>query len=166
MCRKKKKVARYALDHKMVQPPSGEQRVAAAPPRYAVEASMPKQWRCTMPSRGYRKGISDTKRSRPEIIKARTAKETKDALHAEADSRSITFSEMVDLILNAHASGTRLAAPQTRGINSAALRELARLGNNLNQIARQAHLMRLSLIERETLTLLSTINETARRISA
>lgn len=119
-----------------------------------------------MPSRGYRKGVSDAKRARPEVIKARTASATKQALHAEADSRSITLSEMVDLVLDAHAAGTRLAAPQARGVNSAALRELARLGNNLNQIARQAHLMRLSLLEQETLALLSAINDTARRISA
>jgi hypothetical protein len=119
-----------------------------------------------MPSRGYRKGISDTKRARPEVIKARTASTTKAALHAEADSRSITFSEMVDLVLDAHASGQRLAAPQARGVNSAALRELARVGNNLNQIARQAHVMRLHLLEQQTLAALAAINDTARRITA
>lgn len=117
-----------------------------------------------MPSRGYRKGLSDSKRARPEVIKARTASTTKAALHAEADSRNITFSEMVDLVLDAHASGQRLAAPQARGVNSAALRELARVGNNLNQIARQAHLMRLPLLEHETRAALAVLNEAARRL--
>lgn len=118
-----------------------------------------------MPSRGYRKGVSDAKRARPEVIKARTATQTKAALHAEADSRAITLSEMIDLVLDAHASGARLAAPQARGVNSAALRDLARLGNNLNQIARQAHLMRLPLLEQKAFAVLAEINETARRIA-
>jgi antitoxin component of RelBE/YafQ-DinJ toxin-antitoxin module len=110
--------------------------------------------------------VSDKKRARPEVIKARTATNTKHALHAEADSRNITFSEMVDLVLEAHASHRRLAAPQARGVNSAALQELARLGNNLNQLARQAHLMRLPLLEREVRAVLTSINETARRLAA
>ncbi len=119
-----------------------------------------------MPSRGYRKGVSDRKRARPEVIKARTASNTKAALRAEADSRNITFSEMVDLVLDAHATNQRLTVPQARGVNAVALRELARVGNNLNQIARQAHLMRLALLEQETLAALAAVNDTARRIAA
>lgn len=118
-----------------------------------------------MPTRGYRKGISDGKRARPEVIKARTGTDTKVALYAEADSRSLTFSELVDRVLSAHTTGQRVELPHPKGVNSGALRELCRQGNNLNQIARQAHVMRLHMLEAEALATMKAINDAARRLA-
>ncbi|MEQ1729677.1 MAG: MobC family plasmid mobilization relaxosome protein [Vicinamibacterales bacterium] len=114
-----------------------------------------------MPSRGYRKGISDAKQPRPHVIKSRTATATYEALHAESADRSMTFSSLVSEILEAHAAGRRPALPHARGPSAAALRELARLGNNLNQIAHQAHLSRLHLLDTDARACIAALNDLA-----
>src|SRR5262249_49928543 len=117
-------------------------------------------------TRGYRKGISDNKTPRPHVMKTRTSTPTREKLLAESDQRSVTLSNLVAAILDAHVGGTRPELPHAKGVDRGALRELCRQGNNLNQIARQAHLMRLHLLEREALNVIATINETARRLVA
>ncbi len=118
-----------------------------------------------MPSRGYRKGISDTKRARPHTIKSRTASATYHALHAEADQRSMTLSALIDTILDAHARRQPPELPHPRGLTTAALRELARHGNNLNQIAYQANVFHLPHIQRQAVETIAAVNEAARRLT-
>jgi hypothetical protein len=120
----------------------------------------------SVPTRSYRKGISDNKTPRPHVMKTRTSTPTCDKLRAESDQRSIKLSNLIATILDAHVAGTRPELPHAKGANGAALRELCRQGNNLNQIARQAHLMRLHLLEKKAIEVLGTINETARRLVA
>lgn len=117
-----------------------------------------------MPRRGYRKGQSDRKEPRPHVIKSRASAGAYRALRAEADSRSMTFSALVAEILAAHARGTRLELPHVRGPSTAALRELARVGNNLNQIAHEAHLLRLHLLEAEARSCIAALNAAAQRL--
>ena len=99
-----------------------------------------------MPSRGYRKGISDAKEPRPHVLKTRTGNATRQALDAECDARSLTLSALIATILDAHVAGARPELPHAR-MSSAAVRELCRLGNNLNQLAHVANLMHLHLVE-------------------
>ncbi len=119
-----------------------------------------------MPSRGYRKGVSDTKQARPHVMKTRTSTSTREKLRAESDQRSVTLSTLMAAVLDAHVTGRRPELPQLRGINAEALRELCRQGNNLNQIARQAHLMRLHLLKDRALQVLDSIDAAARRLTA
>ena len=118
-----------------------------------------------MPSRGYRKGISDDRQPRPHVIKSRVTATTYAALHAEARARSMTFSALVARVLHAHASGQRPELPHPRGAVAEALRELARVGNNVNQIAQQANMMRLHLLVQKAAEALDAVTGAARRLA-
>ncbi|HRD74670.1 MAG TPA: plasmid mobilization relaxosome protein MobC [Hyphomicrobiaceae bacterium] len=67
-------------------------------------------------------------------------------------------------ILDAFAAGHRPELPQARGPSSAALRELTRIGNNLNQIAHRANLMRLRLIQADARKALAAVLAAVRRL--
>ncbi len=117
-----------------------------------------------MPSRGYRKGVSDDKCPRPHVVKSRLTADAYQVLVAEADDRAMTFSSLIAHIVAAHVTGQRNDLPHRRGVDSAALRELCRIGNNLNQIAHQANLMNLPLIEEKAIATLTAVHEAARRL--
>ena len=119
-----------------------------------------------MPRRGYRKGISDRKEPRPHSVKSRISLATYLELHREAESRSMTFSSLLANILDAHATGERLRLPRQTGIATAGLRELCRIGNNLNQIAQKANLMRLHLVEADARKCLAAVRSAIDRLSA
>lgn len=59
----------------------------------------------------------------------------------------MTLSALIASILDAHAGKHCLELSHSRGPSAAAIRELARIGNNLNQIAHAANLMKLHLLE-------------------
>ena len=131
----------------------------------APRLALPKKARA-MPTRGYRKGVSDGKQPRPHVMKMRASTPTHGKILAESDQRSITISALMAEILDAHVNNRRPELPHPRGTTAEALRELCRQGNNLNQIARQANLMRLHLLEQRTLQVLDTINDTARKLTS
>ncbi|MEQ1715213.1 MAG: plasmid mobilization relaxosome protein MobC, partial [Hyphomicrobium sp.] len=83
-----------------------------------------------------------------------------DALHAalidEAAARTLTLSKLANAILAAHVDGQRAALPQ-RNTNAAAIRELARIGNNLNQLAKQANNALVPLSEVELRSTLAAV---------
>ncbi len=111
-----------------------------------------------MPRRGYRKGQSDSKEPRPHVIKSRATDRTFWALHDEAASRSMTFSALVAEILDAYRDKRREQLPTPRAAQKGALLVLERLANNVNQIARQANLMRLHLVEADARRLLARLH--------
>ncbi|MCC0007733.1 MAG: plasmid mobilization relaxosome protein MobC [Hyphomicrobiaceae bacterium] len=78
----------------------------------------------------------------------------------------MTFSALVADVLDAHVAGTRLQAPHPRGQDAATLRELARIGNNVNQIAREAHLMNLPLIVAKAAQTLDALHAAVDRIGS
>jgi Bacterial mobilisation protein (MobC) len=92
-----------------------------------------------MPSRGYRKGVADDKTPLTRKLYARVSEPESDAVNRDADARSITVSKVIRGLIKAHYSHQRLALPHPRAINAEALRQLDRLGNNLNQLAKQAN---------------------------
>lgn len=117
-----------------------------------------------MPTRGYRKGISDSKTAAPRRIYTRLPAAIHDALVVDSTSRNRPASEIIRAVLVAHYSGTRLELPQARGPSSAAIRELARIGNNLNQLAHQANLVRLPLIQAQASAALKAVLDAVARL--
>lgn len=110
-----------------------------------------------MPRRGYRKGISDAKVPLGRRIHTRLPEPIHASLISDAASRSLDAAKILRALATAHYAGQRLELPQPRGPSAAALRELARIGNNLNQIAHRANLMRLPLIEAEARKVLAAV---------
>lgn len=117
----------------------------------------------TVPSKGYRKGISDTKVPLPRQVYFRTTDAAYEALLEESSIRSIPVSELTRIVVESHLRRQRAELPH-RQENAAALRELCRLGNNINQIAKQANLMNLHLIEGESRRALAAVMEAVRRL--
>ncbi len=119
-----------------------------------------------MPTRGYRKGVSDGKAPLPRQIYTRLTVAEYEALAAEADDRSMTVSKMIRAILAAHIAKRPADLPHPRGLTSAAIRELDRLGNNLNQIAHIANMMRLHLVAAEARACIAAAHTAIRRLVA
>lgn len=117
-----------------------------------------------MPTRGYRKGMTDAKEPLPRQVFTRISTADHAALHAEADTRSMNVSALVRLVLKAHLTGKRVELPHPERLTDAFLRQYARLGNNLNQLLKQAHLMRLPLIERDVRDCLAALEAQAKHI--
>ena len=92
-----------------------------------------------MPRRGYRKGLHDAKAPLPRYVRTRLSEEAFAALSAEASSRGITMSALTRLIVVAHNTAQRAELPHRHGTEAALLRQFIRIGNNLNQLARQAN---------------------------
>lgn len=117
-----------------------------------------------MPRRGYRKGISDQKQPLPRQIYTRTTSSLHDLLQFEARSRGIPVSTLARKVLEAHASRQRVALPHARGLSDAAIRHLARIGNNLNQLARQANIGLVGISAQEIRASIDAINAFVRSI--
>jgi len=131
--------------------------VAVPPPPLAVRRPVLPKKDDAMPSRGYRKGISDTKEPVDRFIRSRMTTAEHAAVQAEATSRSITVSKLVRNLVRAHLEGRRLEAPHERGHDAALIRELARCGNNLNQLAKQANVGAVPVSETELRAALNAI---------
>ncbi|MGE3916617.1 MAG: MobC family plasmid mobilization relaxosome protein [Hyphomicrobiaceae bacterium] len=116
-----------------------------------------------MPSKGYRKGVSDEKTPHPRQVYFRVDLDAYDALDAEAGERSVTLSCLLRHVVEAHIGRQRTGLPHRRA-NAAALRELARIGNNLNQVAHQANVMNLHLIEAEARQALAAVMDAVKRL--
>ncbi|OJU25734.1 MAG: hypothetical protein BGN89_07195, partial [Alphaproteobacteria bacterium 64-6] len=92
-----------------------------------------------MPTRGYRKGLSDRKEPVPCFVRSRITAPMFSALDREAEARNLTYSRLLYEILKAHQTGQRLEAPHARNIPHALMRQLSGALNNLNQLTRQAN---------------------------
>lgn len=117
-----------------------------------------------MPRRGYRKGVSDDKQASPRRLHTRLPTIIHEELISDAASRSIPASRIIRALVTAHYTGKRLELPQPRGPLSEIIRQLSRIGNNLNQLTQQAHLMRLPLLENDVRNALSELLEVLRRL--
>lgn len=114
-----------------------------------------------MPTRGYRKGQSDTLEPLPRFLRTRLTEGEHRMLKAEAHSRSMTLSKLTRAIVIAHLTEQRahLAQPHQ---DAALLWELARIGNNLNQLARQANAGLVAVNADELRACLDRLNDLAR----
>lgn len=115
-----------------------------------------------MPSRGYRKGQSDLKVALPCYLRTRLSTGDLNRLKAEATARGLTQAKLARQILAAHLTQQRLAAPQRHGPTDYLLRQLLRIGNNLNQLARQANTGLVTVSADELRQCLDAVNRMAR----
>jgi hypothetical protein len=115
-----------------------------------------------MPRRGYRKGLHDSKEPLPRFVRTRLTTQGFAALSAEAESRGVTVSTLTRLVVSAHLQAQRAELPQRHGENAALLRQLIRIGNNLNQLARQANAGLVPVNADDIRTCLDQINLLAR----
>ena len=104
-----------------------------------MQAPLPLKKVRKMPTKGYRKGISDKKEPVPHSVRTHVSSKERAALAQESDSRAMPISKLLRALVIAHITNCRAELPHPRKINSEALRELCRTGNNLNQLARQAN---------------------------
>ena len=118
-----------------------------------------------MPRRGYRKGISDAKVASPCYARTRISAGQLAELDAEATARGVTISNLLRSLVAAHLTGKPVELPRRRGVSSELIREFARIGNNLNQIAHMANLMRLPLLEAEARITVDRLNATLDRLT-
>jgi hypothetical protein len=117
-----------------------------------------------MPSRGYRKRVSDAKVALPCTVRTRLPTAIHEKLTTEADEREVTVARYLRAVVEAHLSQQRTKLPQARAHHHALLRQLARVGNNLNQLTRQAHAGIVPVKPEEVQTCLANLNEIARKI--
>ena len=119
-----------------------------------------------MPRRGYRKGISDTKVPLGRRIHTRLPEPLHAQLKADARTRGVDAAKILRELARTHYTGQRLELPHARGPLSVIGRDLARLGNNLNQIAREANRMRLALLETDARRCIAAINTAVSRLAS
>ncbi|MDQ8699272.1 plasmid mobilization relaxosome protein MobC [Hyphomicrobium sp. LHD-15] len=115
-----------------------------------------------MPTRGYRKGQSDSKEPLPRFVRTRLSDQDYAALNAEAVSRSVKIANLTRAVLAAHLKRQRAELPHPRGLESGLLREFSRIGNNLNQLARQANVGLVAVPADEVRACIDRINALAR----
>lgn len=116
-----------------------------------------------MPRRGYRKGLDDSKEPLPCYVRTRLPEASFATLKAEASARSITISALARMIVATHLKTQRAELPHRRE-NAALLRQFVRIGNNLNQLARQANSGMVTVSTDELRACLDRINAMARTL--
>lgn len=117
-----------------------------------------------MPTRGYRKGISDSKVPSPAYVRSRLSTSDSNELIRQANDRSITVSALVRRVLAAHLRQQRAQLPHPAGPKQELLRQLVRIGNNLNQLTRALNAGVAPVSSVEVRACLTAINELARRL--
>ena len=117
-----------------------------------------------MPTRGYRKGISDTKEPLGPRLHTRLPVGVHAALKADAKGRSMSVSKLLRELAIARYTGQRLSLPQHRGHNSTLLREFSRVANNLNQIAHHANTLNFNPLLCDARGCIALISELARQL--
>lgn len=117
-----------------------------------------------MPRLGYRKGIDDKKEPLQKPFPLRLPKSVQDSIKAEAEARSLTMAELTRKLLAAHAKTDRAALPHKKGPTRQIIHQLARIGNNLNQLARQANAGYVGVSEVEIRATLAVVNQVAARL--
>ncbi len=117
-----------------------------------------------MPTRGYRKGISDRKEPVPHAVRTHISEAERAFLEAQCNGRSITMSKLLRALITAFAAGQRAELPHPRRVNAEAIRELCRTGNNLNQLARQANTGIVPVPAPELRAVLANVLEAVQRL--
>lgn len=117
-----------------------------------------------MPRLGYRKGIDDAKEPLQKPFPLRLTKRVQDSLKAEAQARNLTVAQLTRIVLASHAKLQDAALPHKKGPTKEALHQLARIGNNLNQLSRQANAGYVAVPEQEIRAALVVVNAAAARL--
>lgn len=115
-----------------------------------------------MPTRGYRKGLTDTKTPLTCFVRTRLSENEFASLHADRRPRSMTVSKFVRSLVVAHLKQQRADLPHPRGLTQDLLREFSRIGNNLNQLAKQANEQRVGVPAHDLRQCLDALNALAK----
>ncbi len=118
-----------------------------------------------MPPRGYRKGTSDGGTPLPRRLHTRLPEVAYKALMAEVERRRAPASRLIREIVAAHYAGRPPPSSRAPTLPAATIRELARLGNNLNQVAHHANLLRLYFVRDRATACLAEIERLLKRLS-
>lgn len=86
------------------------------------------------------------------------------ALGQEAQSRAVTNSKLVRSICKAHVDKTRAELPHLKGPSRALIREIARIGNNINQLTRQANAGVVTVSESDLKPVLGQLTAALRKL--
>lgn len=97
-----------------------------------------------------------------KFVRSRVTEAEHRQLLDQSRNRNVTVSDFVRTVIVAHLNGQRAELPR-QSRNDALLRELARIGNNLNQLARQANTGREPVATDELLSCIAAVNGIARR---
>ena len=117
-----------------------------------------------MPRRGYRKGVSDRKEPLPHFVRTRLSANDFKLFCDEADVRASGHSDLARAVLVAHLRNQRAELARPRGPAHELIREFARIGNNLNQLARQANLGLVAVSAEEIAGCIAGLNALAARL--
>ena len=117
-----------------------------------------------MPRRGYKKGISDTKQPVEAWARARMTVEERIALRQDAKGRGLTVSKLLRALVTAHVKKTRLEVPRANGPSRQLIKEMARIGNNLNQLTRQANTGMVMVNAKELRPVLEAVTAALKKI--
>jgi len=117
-----------------------------------------------MPTRGYRKGISDAKTPLTHFVRTRLTTREYAKLNLERRPRGMTIAKYLRAVLTAQLKQQRCELPHPRGLSYDLLREFSRIGNNLNQLTRQANEQRIGIDPNELRRCLDRLNTLARSL--
>lgn len=111
-----------------------------------------------MPRRCTRRADKEEKVIKPRFLKARLSDQDHQDLQRIANERGIKVSRLTRTILKAHLKGLSVPLPHPRGLTDELVHQLARIGNNLNQLAHQANSGYVAVSAAEIRSCISLIN--------
>ena len=117
-----------------------------------------------MPTQGYRTAVDDDRVRLPRQVYTRVSQHDYDCIEAEAASRCITTSRFIRALLRGHIANQPPRLPRSSGPESELIREIGRIGNNLNQLARMAHVGNMAAITNDLDACIRNINAAVARI--
>lgn len=102
--------------------------------------------------------MAEEKIAKPRFLKARLSEDDHQAMRRLARARGIKLSRLTRAILKAHLKGIPVSLPHPRGLTDELVHQLARIGNNLNQLAHQANAGYVAVSPEEIRSCLVLIN--------
>jgi mobilization protein NikA len=117
-----------------------------------------------MPAKGYRKGKTDDRLPLSRQIYVRYPDDEYLQLKTDAADRAMTVSKLVRALTSAHYKRQRPELKQARGHIAGLIRELNRIGNNLNQLARMANTGMVTVQEAELRLHLARLHDAIARL--
>ncbi|MCV0370427.1 MobC family plasmid mobilization relaxosome protein [Filomicrobium sp.] len=112
-----------------------------------------------MPRRCSKRADKEEKVVKPRFLKARLSEDDHRQMHRIAAERGIKISRLTRTILQAHLKGIPVRLPHPRGITDELVHQLARIGNNLNQLAHQANIGYVAVPMQEIRSCIDAINQ-------
>ena len=116
-----------------------------------------------MPTRGYRKGVSDDKTPAKKSVRTHISEHEFRNLKEHASYRSQTMSGFLRSMVKAQVQNKGLETPHAKR-DRALLREMARIGNNLNQLSRQANTGIVTVGEGELRPVIDKLNAAMKKL--